>query len=71
MHIAVEVGHRRVAVAVERTIRVVQPQIAAAALQRVAESVVERVGKGDVARVLALVVDSVPAARVIAINPHD
>jgi hypothetical protein len=72
LHIAAEAGRRIMAVTVERTIRVVQPQaVAAAALQRVAVSIVKRVGKLDVARVLALVVDSVPAARVIAINPHD
>lgn len=71
MHIAVEVSHRRAAVAVEGAIRIVQPQGTAAALQRVAVSVVERVGKGDIAGVLAHVVDSVPTARVLAINPHN
>ena len=70
VHVAGEVGRGITAVAVEGAIIIVQPDRAAAALQHVLEPVVERVSEMDAAWVLALIVDSIPAAGVVAINPH-
>lgn len=71
MHTAVKIGRRVVAVAVEGTILIVQPQRTTAALQSVLVPVIKRAGERDITRVLAYVVDPVPVARVTTINPHN
>lgn len=71
MHIALEVSFGQTAIAVKGAVFIIKPQRrTTAALQRVLEPVIKRVGEGDIARVLELVVDPVPAARVATINPH-
>lgn len=70
MHVTGEVGRGIMAVAVKGAIIIVQPDWPAAALQHVLVPVIERVGEMDAAWVLALIVDTSPAAGVGTINPH-